>query len=302
MTLDQIVRAVAPDYETMRGMLDTLKKRFPNARLGVCGRSWAGRSIYALSIGPRENSVLYAGGFHGQEWLTPLLLLRFFERTATAVWEGKEFSAIPIQDVLRRRGMVIIPCVNPDGVQIALHGARGAGCYEGLATRVSGNDFSRWNANARGVDINHNFDAGWETLHQMEQESGITGPAPRQYGGDTPESEPETQALVRLCRSQPFRHALAFHSQGEEIFWEYGESTPERGRMMAKIFSASSGYRLVENDGLASHGGFKDWFISEFGRPAFTFEIGKGENPLPLSDFEQIYEKLEETLLLAALM
>lgn len=72
--------------------------------------------------------------------------------------------------------------------------------------------------------------------------------------------------------------------------------------MMAKIFSASSDYRLVENDGLASHGGFKDWFISEFGRPAFTFEIGKGENPLPLSDFEQIYEKLEETLLLAALM
>ena len=143
--------------------------------------------------------------------------------------------------------MVIIPCVNPDGVQIALHGARGAGCYEGLATRVSGNDFSRWNANARGVDINHNFDAGWDTLHQMEQESGITGPAPRQYGGDAPESEPETQALVRLCRSQPFRHALAFHSQGEEIFWEYGENTPERGRMMAKIFSASSGYRLVDN-------------------------------------------------------
>ena len=75
-----------------------------------------------------------------------------------------------------------------------------------------------------------------------------------------------------------------------------------RGRMMAKIFAASSGYRLVENDGLASHGGFKDWFLSEFERPGFTFEIGRGENPLPLSSFERIYEKLEETLLLAALM
>lgn len=302
MALDQITRPAAPDYETRRGMLDQLKKRFPRARLSVCGRSLTGRSIYALSIGPMENPVLYAGGFHGQEWLTPLLLLRFFERVAEAAWEGRDFSAIPIQSALNERGIMLVPCVNPDGVQIALHGARGAGRYEALAAEVSGNDFSRWNANARGVDINHNFDAGWEILHQMERESGITGPAPRQYGGEAPESEPETQALVRLCRNHAFRHALAFHSQGEEIFWEYGQNTPERGRRMAKIFSASSGYRLVENDGLASHGGFKDWFISEFGRPGFTFEIGKGENPLPLEDFERIYETLEETLLLAALI
>ena len=34
----------------------------------------------------------------------------------------------------------------------------------------------------------------------------------------------------------------------------------------------------------------------------YTSEIGRGENPLPLSSFERIYEKLEETLLLAALM
>lgn len=164
--MDQIVRAVEPDYETVRAMLDALKRRFPHARLGVCGRSLGGRSIYTLSIGPQENPVLYTGGFHGQEWLTPLLLLRFFERTATAVWEGDDFSAIPIQDALHGRGMMIVPCVNPDGIQIALRGAQGAGPYEALATQISGGDFSRWNANARGVDINHNFDAGWETLHQ----------------------------------------------------------------------------------------------------------------------------------------
>ena len=148
--MDQIVRAVEPDYETVRAMLDALKRRFPHARLGVCGRSLGGRSIYTLSIGPQENPVLYTGGFHGQEWLTPLLLLRFFERTATAVWEGDDFSAIPIQDALHGRGMMIVPCVNPDGIQIALRGAQGAGPYEALATQISGGDFSRWNANARG--------------------------------------------------------------------------------------------------------------------------------------------------------
>lgn len=100
----------------------------------------------------------------------------------------------------------------------------------------------------------------------------------------------------------PFAMRWPFTARGKKSFGSMANHTPQRGRMMAKIFAASSGYRLVENDGLASHGGFKDWFLSEFERPGFTFEIGRGENPLPLSSFERIYEKLEETLLLAALM
>ena len=118
--MDQIVRAVEPDYETVRAMLDALKRRFPHARLGVCGRSLGGRSIYTLSIGPQENPVLYTGGFHGQEWLTPLLLLRFFERTATAVWEGDDFSAIPIQDALHVAAMPPYRIMDACGRALAL--------------------------------------------------------------------------------------------------------------------------------------------------------------------------------------
>ena len=68
------------------------------------------------------------------------------------------------------------------------------------------------------------------------------------------------------------------------------------------ILGASSGYRVADPEGMASHGGFKDWFISAFGRPGFTIEFGLGENPLPLEDFEPIYRKTREMLLLAALM
>lgn len=89
--MDQIVRAVEPDYETVRAMLDALKRRFPHARLGVCGRSLGGRSIYTLSIGPQENPVLYTGGFHGQEWLTPLLLLRFLNARHGRMGGGRLF-------------------------------------------------------------------------------------------------------------------------------------------------------------------------------------------------------------------
>ena len=106
----------------------------------------------------------------------------------------------------------------------------------------------------------------------------------------------------RLCLRRMPRTAVALHSQGEEIYYEYGEHTPERGEHLAKIFAAASGYTLVQNAGLASHAGFKDWTIEALGIPSFTFELGKGKNPLPLSDFESVYKSIEETLVLACVM
>ena len=152
------------------------------------------------------------------------------------------------------------------------------------------------------MDLNHNFDAGWTALHEQERAAGILGPAPTRYGGPHPESEPETAALVRLCRATPFRLVLALHTQGEEIYWRYGDRTPPRSRMMAEVLAASSGYTVASPEGLAAHGGFKDWFINTFARPGFTLEMGKGRNPLPLTDFEQLYAKAREMLLIAALL
>ena len=71
---------------------------------------------------------------------------------------------------------------------------------------------------------------------------------------------------------------------------------------MLRVLALTSGYRPVENEGLASHGGFKDWFISAFDRPGFTIEIGRGENPLPLRDLKPIYDRLREMMTLAAIM
>ena len=54
--------------------------------------------------------------------------------------------------------------------------------------------------------------------------------------------------------------------------------------------------------GMAANGGLKDWYIERFGRPGFTVEIGLGENPLPIGDFEAIYEKLKPALARAVVM
>lgn len=126
------------------------------------------------------------------------------------------------------------------------------------------------------MDINHNFNAGWALLQELERKKGIDGPAPRQWGGPCPESEPETRALTGLCARFRFRHVVALHSQGEEIYWRYGDRTPPQAQMMADVLGAASGYRVADPEGLASHGGFKDWFIDSTAAPASPSSWAKG--------------------------
>ncbi len=287
-------------YENQRKMIFSLKRSYPFLGVNIIGKSLCQRDIFSLTIGKGRNPLIIAAGFHSQEWLTALLALRFAEILLFSKANNSPVWGIDIHGITR--SVIIVPCINPDGVEIAVSGFESAGRYAENAKKIAASSSEKWNANARGVDLNHNFDAGWQECRKMETDSGIFGPSPRRYGGYMPESEPETKALVHICRLYTPRMAIALHSQGEEIFWEYGNKKPPRSEEIAKIFSAVSGYELLENSGLASHGGFKDWFIDYFNKPAFTFEIGKGENPLPLTDFDGILKKCLPMLTLAAVL
>lgn len=297
-----ITTARAIDAAGIGEMIYALRAKYRFLHMLPIGHSVLGKPIHALVLGDSNERVLYTAAFHAQEWITALILLRLCENVCHALATGNRLADIDLRRALAGRGLMFVPLVNPDGVDIARHGSAAAGLYETDVCRLGGNVPGQWQANVRGVDLNHNFAAGWEMLRKQEIATGITGPAPRRFGGTAPESEPETAALTALCRHTPFRHVLALHSQGEEIYWRYGERTPPRSRLMAEIMAAASGYIVSDPEGLASHGGFKDWFIEECGRPAFTLEMGKGINPLPLSEFDSIYQKAEEMLVLAALM
>lgn len=290
------------DEESRKKLIKSLKTSYPFIKTGVFAKSACNRNIDYIRIGKANSQVLFVGAFHGMEWLTSLLLLMFCENLCMAIARREKIVDIEMRSFLERRGLFIIPCINPDGVEISIHGAEKAGPYKNLVVDVSKKDTSKWQANARGVDLNHNFDASWKNLHRLEESYGIVGPSTTRYGGVAPESELETQALASLCRNVFFRHAIAFHSQGEEIFWNYKNYTPKESYFMGKIFEKSSGYKLSEPEGLAVGGGFKDWFIKEFQRPAFTFEIGKGQNPLPIDDIVEIYKNLEKALVLGSII
>lgn len=291
-----------PSYERTCKQCSIIKSHNPQVKLFPIGKSFLGRKIYALALGNIKDATLFAGAFHAQEWLTCSLLLRFFGEFAHAYTTQSNLLDIDICKTMEEKGLICVPMVNPDGVEIALNGPKSAKHMQRYVENIMAVNHKKWQANARGIDLNHNYDAGFDVLRAMEKSQGINAPSPTQYGGKMAHSEFETRAMINLCKTFDVKKVFAFHSQGEEIFYEYGTRTPSSSRLIAELLASACGYRLVHNDGLASHGGFKDWFIDKTGRPGFTIEIGSGENPLPIEDLEPIYARLLEMMLLAVLI
>lgn len=283
-------------YEELCTAAARLKHEYKFAQCFSIGRSVLGRGITTFIIGTGGPPLLYVGAHHALEYMTSMALVKFAGELCEHLQSGERLNGRNIGTILSRQCVYIIPMLNPDGVELHIKGSSSAGALRERLGKIADGDFSGWQANARGVDLNHNYNAGFEILRQMEVESGITGPASRQFGGYRAESEPETHAICNLCRRMMFRRAYALHSQGEEIYWDYGDRTPKNSYAMAQELAQSCGYKTAQPEGLASHGGFKDWYISVFARPGFTVEIGKGKNPLPVSDFEPVYERLRNLL------
>ena len=298
----ELISTSPPDHETRSRAIGWLVGSYSGLKVLSIGKSVLGREIKAICFGDPRAASLFVGATHGLEWLTASLLLRFAGDLAEALSNDGHVSGINVRKAMLNRSLTIVPCLNPDGVEIALYGRAGAGRLGDKVEQISGGDFSTWQANANGVDINHNFDAGWKILRQMERDAGILGPAPSRYGGPHPNSEPETRAIVTHCLAWRPRSLYSFHSQGEEIYYKYGENTPERSRLVAGILAASSGYKIATPEGLASHGGLKDWFIDKLHGQGFTIEVGRGKNPLPLDMLNPVYERIQEMMMIAALL
>ena len=288
------------DHARMTELLRQLKS--PQLCQSHIGSSVQGRAIPVVTVGHGEQPVLFVGGVHGMEWVTSAVLLQFLADIGGCLHSAKRFAGYSLRTLLTRRTLHVVPMLNPDGIELAVHGLRADDPdYPRLCFYNDGSDdFSRWQSNYRGVDLNHNFDAGFAEGKALEPQNGIYGPGPTRFGGKAPFSEPETAALRGYVEKHGFFSVYAFHSQGEEIYYDYNGLTPEHGLEMARILAKVSGYKVEKVEGITSCRGFKDWFIETYDRPGFTVEIGKGTNPLPLEQFPEIYRKLRELLLLAA--
>ena len=157
-----------------------------------------------------------------------------------------------------------------------------------------------WKANINGVDLNLQFPAGWENAEEIKYSQGFNKPAPRDFVGFGPLTEPESLAIYNFTLSHNFSLIIAYHTQGQEIYWNFQDINPHRGYEIGTRFARSSNYLLTNVPYNSSFAGYKDWFIQTYNRPGYTIESGIGKNPLPISQFNEIYKNNLGILILGA--
>ncbi|MBQ9514151.1 MAG: hypothetical protein IJR66_04160 [Clostridia bacterium] len=223
---------------------------------GIIGCTYSHRNIYYFCVKKTDAPrIIVQYSIHAREYITAYLALKH------------------IKDFLKEksRGTVyFIPCLNPDGVQIALH------------------KNPLYKANGRKVDLNVNFDAKWGTGAFNK-----TTPDDENYIGQYPFSERETVAIRDFTYKIKPHGTISYHAKGEEIYYEFFQTERDRKRdlKIAEAIAKETGYKIKSTVG--SVGGYKDWCIEKLKIPSLTIEVGNDglSHPIGQESLGDIYKK-----------
>ena len=294
-------------YAVMINDLEKLKNKYPFLEKGLIGYTVLGKPIPYVRMGTGEKEVLYAASFHANEWITTVILMKFIEDFLAAYENRTDIYNQNANDIFKNTSIYIVPMVNPDGVDLVTGDVdKNSSIYENyqyLAKNYPAIPFpDGWKANFNGVDLNLQFPAGWNRAREIKFSQGYTKPGPRDFVGEGPLTEPESLAIYSFTLRHNFRLTLAYHTQGEVIYWKYANFLPPTSEYIGTKFSQASGYTLDTTPPESAYAGFKDWFISEYNRPGYTIEAGRGINPLPISQFDKIYQNNIGILVLGSIL
>ena len=286
--------------------IDEIVRTYPFCRTEILTRTAFQRPVSTLVIGTGDRKVIYSASHHANEWITTPVLLKFAEELAQAYVDGGLIYGIPAADLLEAVTIYMVPMVNPDGVDLVTGQIQPGSQQYALARELSNNypliPFpDGWKANLLGVDLNLQYPAGWLTAREIKFSQGFTRPGPRDYVGRAPLSQAESRALAGYTEYIDPALVLAYHSQGKEIYWQFRDYEVPGAEALGQQMADASGYTLAQTPYASGFAGYKDWFIERFRRPGYTIEVGLGENPLPISQFPEIYRDNLPILVIAAL-
>ncbi|WP_374720646.1 M14 family zinc carboxypeptidase [Peribacillus tepidiphilus] len=293
------IRAIADydtipyDYEKVTEGLQKLIEIYPeDIMVTSIGQSHYGRELWAVKIGKGKESVLLIGSHHGREWLTSNILMKLLEEYTKAYARNQKYGKYD-SSILDEVSLIIIPMINPDGVAIQQGKFKDMDYWQRFNIWKMNDfsfDFKRWKANGVGIDLNRQYPAGWEKLDKE-----MKAPYYQFYRGTHPAEAEEAKAMIRFTKQVKPLIAVAYHTSGREIYWYYKNNSSNMARdyHIAKKTADLTGYMLDFPDQNAVGGGFTDWFISAFKRPAMTLELSylvEERNP-PLSVFQEEWNR-----------
>ncbi|MBE6960002.1 MAG: gamma-D-glutamyl-meso-diaminopimelate peptidase [Ruminococcaceae bacterium] len=286
--------------------IDRLLEAYPFCRSETLTTTVFDRPIRTLVIGRGPKRVLYTAAHHANEWITAPVILKFVEDLAQAIQTGGTLAGVNARELEQQATIYTVPMVNPDGVDLVTGAIRPGQLAYDMAARLS--EYyptipfpDGWKANLLGVDLNLNYPAGWRQAREIKFAQGFTRPGPRDYVGRAPLNQFETRALAAYTEEIDPALVLAYHSQGRVIYWQFSDIVVPGARALGERFAQLSGYTLEDTPYESAFAGYKDWFIQNFRRPGYTIEVGSGTNPLPLSQFDEIYRDNLPILVTAAM-
>jgi len=298
---------VSYTYDILNANLVTFEMRYSFLRFGTIGKSVLGREIPYVRMGVGKKEVFYCASYHANEWITTPVLMKFIEDFSDAYVNNENIYGHSAREMYEQVSIYLVPMVNPDGVDLVTGVFRpGSDAYESARQIADGYPEipfpDGWKANINGVDLNLQYPAGWDKAKENKAMLGITGPAPRDFVGWAPLTADESKAVYEFTLEHDFKLMITYHTQGEVIYWKYLDYLPDRSYEIGVRFSEVSGYELEETPYASSFAGYKDWYIQEYNRPGYTIEVGLGENPLPIEQFDTIYHENIGILVLGAVL
>lgn len=275
------------DYQTMIKDMNRLSAVYPFVRKQTIGHSVLKKEIPELQIGHGQKQLHINGAFHAREWITTPIIMTLLNEYLLALTNRHTLRGLNMAPFYEEITLSVVPMVNVDGVDLVIHGADAAQNHKEEVLKLNGGktDFSQWKANIQGVDLNDQYPVGWDIEQQRREQL----PGPADYPGEFPLSEPEAKVMAELTKQRDFERVISLHTQGEEFYWGFEKKEPSEAEAIATEFARVSGYKAIQY--VDSYAGYKDWFINEWRKPGFTIELGRDSHPVPLNQFDEIYQK-----------
>lgn len=269
----------------------------------ILGRSFDDRNLYLITLGNPEapKSVLFTASIHGAEYISSQLVMaqaEYYLSNMTEKYNGKT-----IREILNNVCIYIMPMVNPDGVSISQYGFSVINNDELRADLLKLEYTDKWCANARGIDINRNFPTVGFSVPNSKTEKNA-GPSFKYYGGESANSEIETQTIIEFVNSHPTLTAyVSYHTKGEVIYWNKGQTgtlytnTKKLARLIARLTKYQNVTYLQNRSGIDY-----EWAILEAGIAGCTVEIGDIESYFPVrqTQWPDIWKRNQNVMIAVA--
>lgn len=274
-----IIDTTSPEsYASLITAMVDLRNEYPDSlRFFTAGYSEGGREIPMLTMGSGSKKALMIGGIHAREHITTKYLLRVIEDYCHASEKGDGYIELfNIKELFAEYTVYIIPCANPDGLEII----RGR---ESAAKGVRILDIEEYKANRNGVDLNRNFPLAWESIN-----NGVTAPYTHYFKGYACADQIETQTLMKLCEENAFSFVLSVHIKGNCIFWgdTYNTDNNALYKAFAEEIAEAAGFSMTEPTIKPADygGGFENWFRHTYDKPGLCIELSDYTNMISPCD------------------